>query len=621
MLRSKFDNEISFHLGGDFNRLNISSILNSYGALKQSVTVPTRKNAILEIIISDLSTLYHPPTTVAPLQVDKGKKGEDSDHNILIFAPLSNQKYKIERNKKYIKVRPIPDSQILNFENEIISTDWNYLFNSPNIDEKTQIFHDVILHALNKYFPEKSLKVSNLDKKWMNPKLKSLHRNIQREYYSHRRSEKWRKLKTKFKREKRNAIKSFYSKFVHELKATDPRKWYGMAKRIGAVSQSNQDDIQVESLKELSNKDCAKEIAKHYAKISNEYHPVTLTQLPCFLPANRPPQVEQYIVCQKIAKLKKTRSTLPIDIPHKLRKACSVELAGPLTNIINACLKQGQYPQLWKYEWVTPVPKVTNPLSPEDLRKISGTSDYSKIFEGFVKGWIIADVYHYFDIGQFGGQTGTGVEHMLVCMLDRILRQLDAHPNKSAVIAASLDWSAAFDRQDPTLAIKKFIQIGVRSSLIPLLISYLSNRQMKVKFNGEESEFLTLSGGGPQGTLLGQIEYLALTNDNAASVPELDRFKYIDDLTILELVSLAGLLTNYNFKAHIASDIGIEQTFLPTQNFESQAYLDNISAWSTEHLVKLNEQKCKFMIFSRAKEDFMTRQSCKKRRSARSRIV
>ena len=120
------------------------------------------------------------------------------------------------------------------------------------------------------------------------------------------------------------------------------------------------------------------------------------------------------------------------------------------------------------------------------------------------------------DIGQFGGQTGTGVEHMLVCMLDRILRQLDAHPNKSAVIAASLDWSAAFDRQDPTLAIKKFIQIGVRSSLIPLLISYLSNRQMKVRFNGEESEFIKLIGGGPQETLLGQIEYLLLTNDNAA---------------------------------------------------------------------------------------------------------
>ena len=107
--------------------------------------MPTRKNAILEIILSDLSTLYHPPTTVAPLQVDKGKKGVDSDHNILIFAPLSNQNYRIERNKKYIKVRPIPDSQILNFENEIIGTDWNYLINSPDIDEKTSMMLSCML--------------------------------------------------------------------------------------------------------------------------------------------------------------------------------------------------------------------------------------------------------------------------------------------------------------------------------------------------------------------------------------------------------------------------------------------------------------------------------------------
>ena len=38
---------------------------------------------------------------------------------------------------------------------------------------------------------------------------------------------------------------------------------------------------------------------------------------------------------------------------------------------------------------------------------------------------------------------------------------------------------------------------------------------MQVKFNGELSEFLALIGGGPQGTLLGQIEYLVQSNDNA----------------------------------------------------------------------------------------------------------
>ena len=380
-----------------------------------------------------------------------------------------------------------------------------------------------------------------------------------------------------------------------------------MAKRIGAVDQMNGGDVIVDSLQHLDNYSCAQEIAQHYSKISNEYSPVDPAQLPCYLPAEQPPQVEEYMVHQRLNSLKKTKSTLPIDIPEKMRRACSVELTTPLTNIINTSLYQSQYPKLWQHEWVTPAPKVTNPKVIKDLRKISCTSDFSKLYEGFLKDWIVEDIYHNLDISQYGGQVGTGTEHMIVCLLDRILKLLDRHPDKSAVIAASLDWAAAFDRQDPTLAIKKFIELGVRPSLIPLLISYLSDRKMKVRFNGEESDFFGLVGGGPQGTLIGQLEYLVFSNDNADIVSADDRYKYIDDLTVLQLVCLSGLLTEYNFTEHVASDIGLGQTFLPADSYSTQDHLNYISNWSTENLVKLNEDKCNYMVFSRAKEDFATR--------------
>ena len=38
----------------------------------------------------------------------------------------------------------------------------------------------------------------------------------------------------------------FYSGFVKELKATDPGKWYQMAKRIGAVENTNNGDVNKE---------------------------------------------------------------------------------------------------------------------------------------------------------------------------------------------------------------------------------------------------------------------------------------------------------------------------------------------------------------------------------------
>ena len=113
--------------------------------------------------------------------------------------------------------------------------------------------------------------------------------------------------------------------------------------------------------------------------------------------------------------------------------------------------------------------------------------------------------------------------------------------------------AAAFDGQDPTLAISKFIQRGIRPSLIHILISYLSDRKMSARFNNEVSEILTL-GGGPQGILLGGLEYLVQSNDKSEFVDSKDRFKYVDDLSILQRVFLSGLLVDYNFMQHVPSD-------------------------------------------------------------------
>ena len=166
--------------------------------------------------------------------------------------------------------------------------------------------------------------------------------------------------------------------------------------------------------------------------------------------------------------------------------------------------------------------------------------------------------------------------------------------------------SAAFDQQDPIITIMKFIRLGLSPSIIPLLISYLTDRKMQVRFNGEISDILTLIGGGPQGTLIGGLEYMVQSNDNADIVPPEDRFKYIDDLSILQLICLSGLLVEYNFYQHVASDIGIAEKYLPSENYQTQEHLNFISSWTRENLMKLNEAKSNFMVFSRSKVKFAT---------------
>ena len=333
--RAKYDNNVNFLIGGDVNRLNITNILDSYGGLKQVCSVPTRKSATLEVVLTDLHSLYHPPTTLPPLQVDERKDGKDSDHNIVVFAPLINQTFEVRRKKKVIKTRPLPRSNFGPFELEMQAQKWSEVLEAKDANLKVNNFHRIIRRMLENNFPEKTVKISNLDKKWFTPELKQIHRKMQREYYKKRRSPKWLKLKKSFKALKRKSIKSFYSGFVNELKSTNPGKWYQMAKRIGALDVMNDGEVKVEILDGLSNQDGAEMIAQHFASIANEYSPLDTSQLPAYLPSLPPPQVTEYSVYKRLENLKKTKSTLSLDLPNEIRKAFSLELATPVTDIIN----------------------------------------------------------------------------------------------------------------------------------------------------------------------------------------------------------------------------------------------------------------------------------------------
>ena len=57
---------------------------------------------------------------------------------------------------------------------------------------------------------------------------------------------------------------------------------------------------------------------------------------------------------------------------------------------------------------------------------------------------------------------------------------------------------------------------------------------MTVKWNGLKSTERKLNGGGPQGAIFGLWEYLAQSNDNSDCVNPDYRFKFVDDLTVLE---------------------------------------------------------------------------------------
>ena len=152
---------------------------------------------------------------------------------------------------------------------------------------------------------------------------------------------------------------------------------------------------------------------------------------------------------------------------------------------------------------------------------------------------------------QYGNQKHTSIQHYLVRMLHRVVTSLDKNAKWeiNAVLYFFIDWKQAYSMQCHTLGVQSFIENGVRPSLIPLLISYFDDRQMLVRWHGEVSEPRKLPGGGAIGANLGNWDFFSQTNNNADCVPLEDRFKFVDDLSTLEIINLLTIgMSSFNMK-------------------------------------------------------------------------
>ena len=106
-------------------------------------------------------------------------------------------------------------------------------------------------------------------------------------------------------------------------------------------------------------------------------------------------------------------------------------------------------------------------------------------------------------------------------------------------------------------------------------------------------------GRGSQGATLGLLEYLSQSNNNADCVDVKNRFKFVDDLSVLEIVNLLTVgITSFNIKQQVPSDIPTHNQFIPAEHLASQDWLDDIDQWTENQKMIINEKKTKTMIIN-----------------------
>ena len=164
-------------------------------------------------------------------------------------------------------------------------------------------------------------------------------------------------------------------------------------------------------------------LADHFSSISQEFSPLSIDNLPLNIQnylsdynKDQAPILSENDVYRRIIKAKKPNGLIPGDLPPKLVKAFPELLAGPVTEIYNSITRTASYPEQWKVEHQIALPKVYPPQSEDELRNISKTQFFSKVYESFVGGWLLPIIQPYLDPGQCGIK-GFSVTHYLIKLL------------------------------------------------------------------------------------------------------------------------------------------------------------------------------------------------------------
>ena len=534
---------------GDFNQWDVGETLSEYSDMQELDTAPTREGRRIDRIFTNWSEDIIDSGVLPPLETE-GESVTYSDHSIQYMCSRIPMKETVQWET--YSYRPYTDRAAEAFVNDLAGVNWETVYRQIGSNDMANMLQSILDELMNKHFPMKTVKRKESDLPWFNAVARRMTKKKQAIYKAEGKSPRWhshcQKLEEYLAKGRENFLKSQRDKLLGPTATTNFFKNVRAFKSADRPKQFNIRELRPNK----SDHEIATEAAAFFNRISNEFRPLSPEEIPATyhrdLPLLSPAQVQKMLV-----EAKKTNSMVNGDLFPKTINKCAPFLAWPLSAIYNEILISYIWPVNWKREYVTLIPKKATPKDFPDLRNISCTLFVSKIFEKHVLTCLQEEIS--LKSNQYGGMRGCSTTHMIIDILQEICE--NAEDYRSATVLCAIDFAKAFNRMSFQHCLESLRKKSASTPVLRLIATFLTNRTMSVRIGEVWSEPLAVSGGCPQGSLLGLILFNVTT-------------EFLEDDFVSFEQRRLGLLT-----ARTAEPPHVEHAELPMEAFCSSPREEN----------------------------------------------
>ena len=493
---TRFKNTM-YIIGGDQNNgvVEMDDVL-AYPGITQRNFEPTRGPNILDFIYSDMNEVA-PTVTLPPLTSDDERR---SDHKIPIISVKMPDPF-----KKYITVkrRRVTENGKAEFLESMMEENWEVLSKTCAHTAAVQL-KEMVGEKYDRFFPLVTRRVRVGGALWYNQKHRRLKRKANRLFKRHgQQSRKFKQARKKYRTACRTSKKKFLNNALDDALANnEPRKLHQIYKNLSTTdSRTSNITPTPAELIGMSDLEKANAAADRIEALTADFTPVEKERFQnTYWTAGRGWSEED--VLKAIKAMHIPRGKHDDDPPERVFKELAVAFVRPLTLVMNVISSTATWPDIWKCEVTTLIPKKKHVNSLSDLRPITMTEVFNKCAESMYRPIILEDIEQTLDLDQFGGRKKVGPSHLTCCLIEDVSRAAD---QDLASILFSFDYSSAFNCISHNEVIESAVRLGVRNEVVCILASYLENRSTVIKWGNERSSPRPALGGTGQGTLLAVV--------------------------------------------------------------------------------------------------------------------